>query len=339
VNCGLRIADCGLRAALLTLVLATAAYAQTRPPADDEARPAPFGAGALVEKGSDLDEALRAGKWERAEQLLVKKIEAAPQSVELLKLLAQVFLADRRPLNAAIAIKKAEAIAPLDSQTRYQLAIAYLAMNHGDWARPELERLAQADQTNPLYQYWLGRLDYDSGQYVSAAKRFEEIVEADDTFMKAFDNLGLCYEALNQPEQAIAAYRKAIALNRTSKAPSFWPPLNLGTFLRNRGELAEAETLLREAVKYDASAAKAHYQLGALLEQQDHLDQAVVAFKHAAASDPTYAAPHYALARIYRRQGKADAAAQALATFQRLHDAKPDGPAPSPGGAEAPPPR
>ena len=35
--------------------------------------------------------------------------------------------------------------------------------------------------------------------------------------MKAFDNLGLCYEALNQPEQAIAAYRKAIALNRDVK--------------------------------------------------------------------------------------------------------------------------
>jgi tetratricopeptide (TPR) repeat protein len=343
VNCGLRIADCGLdfglKVALLTLVLSTSALAQSRPPGDDEARPAPFGASDLVEKGSDLDEALRAGKWERAEQLLVKKIEAAPQSAELLKLLAQVFLADRRPLNAAIAIKKAEAIAPLDSQTRYQLAIAYLAMNHGDWARPELERLAQADQTNPLYHYWLGRLDYDAGQYASAAKRFEGIVEADDTFMKAFDNLGLCYEALNKPDEAIAAYRKAIALNRQSKSPSYWPPLNLGTLLRNRGELAEAETLLREAVKYDASAAKAHYQLGALLEQQDHLDHAVVAFKHAAASDPTYADPHYALARIYRRQGKVEAATQALATFQRLHDAKRETKPLVPGGAEAPPPQ
>ena len=328
-----------MKVALLTLVLSTSAFAQPRPPRGDEARPAPFGASALVEKGSDLDEALRAGKWERAEQLLVKKIEASPPSAELLKLLARVFLADRRPLNAAIAIKKAEAIAPLDSQTRYELAIAYLSMNHGDWARPELERLAQADQTNPLYQYWLGRLDYDAGQYASAAKRFEGIVEADDTFMKAFDNLGLCYEALNRPEQAMAAYRKAIALNRTTKYPSFWPPLNLGTLLRTRGELAEAETLLREAVKYDNSAAKAHYQLGVLLEQQDHLNEAIAALKHAAANDTTYADPHYALARIYRRQGKADAAAQAIATFQRLHDAKRDAQAPSSGGAEAPPPR
>ena len=349
MNCGLRIVDCGLdcglKVALVTLVLSTSAFAQGRPQADDETRPAPFGASDLVEKGSDLDEALGAGNWERAEQLLLKKIEAAPQSAELLKLLARVFLADRRPLNAAIAIKKAEAIAPLDSQTRYELAIAYLSMNHGDWARPELEKLEAADPANPLYQYWLGRLDYDAGRYAAAAKRFEAIVEADDTFMKAFDNLGLCYEALNQPEQAITAYRKAIALNRASTEPSFWPPLNLGTLLRTRGELVEAETLLREAVKYDASAAKAYYQLGVLLEQQDHPNEAVAALKHAAASDASYADPHYALARIYRRQGKTEAATQAMATFQRLHDAKREatpavpGGSDAPGGAEAPPPQ
>ena len=282
----------------------------------------------VVEKGSELDRALGARNWERAEQLLIHQIEAAPKSIELLKLLARVFLADRRPLNAAIAIKKAEAIAPLDNETRYELAVAYMSMNRGDWARPELERLEKANQGNPLYQYWLGRVDYDSGQYASAAKRFEGIVEADDTFMKAFDNLGLCYEALNQPEQAIAAYRKAIALNRTSKAPSFWPPLNLGILLRTRGEVTEAEKLLREAVKSDASAAKAQYQLGALLEQQDHLDEAVAALKHAAASDPAYAEPHYALARIYRRQGKIEAATQSLATFRRLHEAKREAPPP-----------
>jgi predicted Zn-dependent protease len=92
-------------------------------------------------------------------------------------------------------------------------------------------------------------------------------------------------------------------------------------------------------VKYDASAAKAHYQLGALLEQQDHLNEAVVALKHAAASDPAYADPHYALARIYRRQGKVEAATQALATFQRLHDARRETKPLVPGGAEAPPPQ
>jgi tetratricopeptide (TPR) repeat protein len=311
-----------LKVALLTLVLSTYAFAQPRPPGGDEARPAPFGAGDLVERGSDLDKALRAGNWERAELLLVKKIEAAPQSAELLKLLARVFLADRRPLNAAIAIKKAEAIAPLDNQTRYQLVIAYIAMNHGDWARPELERLAKTDATNLLYQYWLGRLDYDSGHYASAAKRFEEILQVDDTFVRAHDNLGLCYEAMSQPQQAMVHYRKAIDLNRKAGSPSPWPPLNLGILLVRRGELQEGEASFREALKYDEGFAQAHYQLGLLLEQIERADDGVTELRRAISSDPSYAEPYYALARIYRRQGKNDAATQALATFQRLHDAK-----------------
>lgn len=343
MNCGLRIVDCGL----VLLALSIAPVRAQRPhPAPEETRSTALGAAGLVEKGSELDRALNAGNWERAEQLLVKKIDASPQSADLLKLLARVFLADRRPLNAAIAIKKAEAIAPLDNQSRYELAIAYISMNHGDWARPELERLTQADPANPLYQYWMGRVEYDSGQYAAAVKRFQEVIDADDTFMKAFDNLGLCYEALNEPEQAILAYRKAIALNRTSKAPSAWPSLNLGTLLRTRGELVEAEALLHEAVKYEPTSANAQYQLGVLLEQQEHLEEAVAALQQAAASDPAYPEPHYALARIYRRQGKLEPAAQAMATFQRLREAKraaPSDEAKAPraddGGAKAPPPR
>ena len=103
--------------------------------------------------------------------------------------------------------------------------------------------------------------------------------------MKAFDNLGLCYEALNQPEQAIAAYRKAIALNRASTEPSFWPPLNLGTLLRTpRRACRGGNPVARGGEVTIASAAKAYYQLGVLLEQQDHPNEAVAALKHAAAS-------------------------------------------------------
>ena len=49
--------------------------------------------------------------------------------------------ADRRPLNAAIALKKAEALGPARSESRFRLVLAYVAMGQREWARPELERL------------------------------------------------------------------------------------------------------------------------------------------------------------------------------------------------------
>ena len=273
-------------------------------------------------RGGEIEQALNARAWDRAERLLVTAIERTPGSPRLLEVLGRVFLIDRKPLNAAIAFKKAEALGPIDNQTRFALVLAYVSLNHGDWARPELERLAASEPANATYQYWLGRLDYDAGQYSAAIKRFDQVIVRDAGFVRAYDNLGLCYEALNQQEDAIQHYRKAVQLNRVASSKSSWPPLNLAILLRSRGETKEAETLLREAVGYDDGLAQAHYQLGVLLEQDTRLDDAVSELTRAVGRDPEYAEPHYALARIYRRQGRAAEATAALSTFQKLHDAR-----------------
>jgi tetratricopeptide (TPR) repeat protein len=180
----------------------------------------------------------------------------------------------------------------------------------------------QSDPSNAEYRYWLGRLDYDAGHYTDAIRRFNEALERDATFMRAHDNLGLCYEALNDADQAIAHYREAIRLNREAQVKSPWPSTNLGILLAQRGALDEAGSLLREAIGYDNRFPNAQYQLGKLLEQQGHNDEAIAALQKAAALDPTYPDPHYVLARIYRRLGRSAQADEALATFLRLRAAR-----------------
>jgi tetratricopeptide (TPR) repeat protein len=273
--------------------------------------------------GSEIDKALAARDYERAERLLADAIARQPGSRQLLTQIANVFIMDRKPLNAAIALKKAEALGPLDNHARLQLALAYIAMKRGDWARPELERLALAEPANVIYPYWLARLDYDAGQYAAAIRRLQDVVSRAPTFARAHDNLGLCYEALNQTGEAIPHYREAVRLNRVDdKARSGWPALNLGILLRTRGELDEAETLFREALTYDQHFAPGYYQLGAVLEQRGRMDEAVKALRQAISADAAYAEPYYALSRVYRRQGRTAEADRAMTTFKRLHDAR-----------------
>ena len=197
--------------------------------------------------GTPIDKALKAREWPLAEELLVAAIERQPDPPGVVGGVGCVFLNDQSPLPGAAAFEAAAALAPLDDRSRFTLVLAYIAMSHGDWARPELEKLVASDPPNPMYQYWLGRLDYDDWQYVSAVKRFEKVVAADPDFVRGYDNLGLCYEALNQPDAALLAYRKAIELNRSAASKSAWPPLNLGILLQNRGDVKEAEALVREA--------------------------------------------------------------------------------------------
>jgi tetratricopeptide (TPR) repeat protein len=266
---------------------------------------------------ADIDAAIRAQDWERAERLLAREIERQPRSRELLTLVARIFFLDGKPLNAAVALKKADAIAPLDPDLRLTLALAYLRVARPDWARPELERLARADPNRAEYRYWMGRLDYDAGKYADAIARFKEALSRDSRLMRAHDNLGLCYEALDQVDEAIAHYREALRLNREAPSKSPWPPTNLGILLRQRGELEEAASLFREALEYDRGFARASYQLGVLLDQQGRTDEAFDELTRALAADPSYAEPHYVLARIYRRQGKTALADAALERFLR----------------------
>jgi tetratricopeptide (TPR) repeat protein len=269
-----------------------------------------------------IDAAIRAKDWERAERLLAAEIESQPKSRDLLVLIARVFFLDGKPLNTAVALKKAHAIAPLDRDLRFMLALAYVRLGRGDWARPELETLVQSDPNSAEYPYWLGRLDYDAGKYAAAITRFNEALARDPNLMKAHDNLGLCYEALDQPEQALVHYREAIRLNRQVASKSPWPPTNLGILLRQRGDVDEAGALFREALRYDQNFANAHYELGVLLDQQGRADEAVEELTRATSIDPAYPEPHYVLARILRRQGNVARADAALKTFERLRAAR-----------------
>lgn len=287
---------------------------------------APLPAAVLPRAGSglaEIDTAVAARDYERAERLLAEAIARQPKSRELLLQVAGIFMLDRKPLNAAIALKKAEALGPLDNQARLQLALAYIAMRRGDWARPELERLLRAEPGEVTYDYWLARLDYDAGHYADAIRRLKGVITRTPAFARAHDNLGLCYEALNQPEDAIPHYREALRLNRLDGGTaSSWPALNLGILLRTRGAVTEPEALFREALRADSAFAPAHYQLGVLLEQRDELAAAIQALRNAVAADAEYAEPQYALARIYRRLGRTAEADVAMTTFTRLRAAR-----------------
>ncbi len=274
------------------------------------------------EQRGRLHQALQAKDYATAERLLVTEIEAQPKSGELLRLLGGILFLDQQYLNSVIALKRAEALAPLDASNRFTLAMAYIVLDRRDWARPELEKLQQLQPRNPLYLYWLARLDYDTQQFHRGIARLEEVLRLDPNFTKAYDNLALCYEALGQHEGAILTYQKAIDLNRASGKPSPWPALNLGSLLSRIGKLDAAEISLRESIGCDPALSQSRYQLGVVLEKQGRVAEAIQELSQAAALNPAYAEPHYALARIYRRTGDLKKAEESLNTFQNLKQEK-----------------
>jgi tetratricopeptide (TPR) repeat protein len=269
----------------------------------------------------ELEDALKQRDYKHVETILVKESERDPKSLRAAKLLVLaggIFFLDGQYLNSAIAWKKAEAIAPLDTRSSFTLAMAYIKLDRRDWARQQLEKLSTAEPLNSLYLYWLARLDYDGQNYTSAIARLNKVVELDPRMMRAYDLLGLCYDYLGQIDTAIKNYNRAIELNRLQAKPSPWPHLDLAITLIAANQLADAEKNLQEALRYDSRLPQAHYQLGRMLEMEGKYQDAVQSLQQAATLNPLYPEPHYLLGRIYQKLGQTQLAKSHIERFQEL---------------------
>jgi tetratricopeptide (TPR) repeat protein len=268
-----------------------------------------------------VEGALNRRDYKRAEAILVEETQRDPTSARTAKLytlLGHILFLDGQYLNSAIAWKKAEAIASLDDQTRFSLAMAYLRLNRRDWGRDELQRLSRGDPQNHLYLYWLAKLDYDAHAYIPAINRLRRVIELDPNMMRAYNNLGLCYDSMGQFNEAIQSFTRAIELNRKQEHPSPWPPLNFAVSLISLNRLDEAIARLHEALSYNPKFPQAHYQLGLVLEKEGKFKEAIVPLQQAIELDPLYPEPHYTLGRIYQRQGKREEAQEQIEKFKKL---------------------
>jgi tetratricopeptide (TPR) repeat protein len=277
-------------------------------------------------RSAELESALNRRDYKRAETILLEETQRDPKSARTAKLytlMGHIFFLDGQYLNSAIAWKKAEAIASLDDQTRFSLAMAYLRLDRPDWGRDELQRLSRANPQNTLYLYWLAKLDYDARAYTPALSRLRRVIELDPNMMRAYNNLGLCFDALGQFDEAIQNFTRAIELNRRQEQPSSWPPLNLALSLISRNRLDEAVARLHEALTYNPKFPQAHYELGLVLEKEGKSKEAIAPLQRAIELDPFYPEPHYTLGRIYQREGKREEAQAQIEEFKKLSKQSP----------------
>lgn len=319
----LRAPVLALAALVLPALFARAQSAGEEPAPQASPQASLIGSLALApEAASQLQRAIDARDYIAAEKLLLAEIDRDPHSIRAARLLAYagtVYFLNQDYMNAAVAWKKSEVIAPLDPKPHFSLAMAYIRIGHPDWARTVLESLAAQNDKEALYPYWLGRLDYDGHEYTRAIRNFQRAVALDPRMARAYDNLGLCYYYQNQNDLAVENYQKAIELERGSAHPSAWPYLNLAITQQFLNQLAGAEKNLREALRLDPGFAKAHFQLGTVLEDQGKPEAALKELREAARLDATYAEPHMAMARVYHKLGQEEAARQEVKTYLSLH--------------------
>ena len=74
----------------------------------------------------------------------------------------------------------------------------------------ELEKALAARPDDSDLHYELGNINFDQGYYAEAVTAYERVLELDPNMPNAWTNMGLSLRQLDQPEEALSAYQKAL---------------------------------------------------------------------------------------------------------------------------------
>ena len=80
--------------------------------------------------------------------------------------------------------------------------------------------------------------------------------------VKAEDNLGLTLQAMGRMDEALEAFRTAIAWQAEAPVKDPWPYIDMGSFLLETNQTQQAVPYLEQAIELAPDSAKAHQQLG-----------------------------------------------------------------------------
>ena len=115
-------------------------------------------------------------------------------------------------------------------------------------------------------------------------------------------------------ESDVAAARTAYLAALSVQEDHLEARINLGRLLHLDGQLAEAETLYRQA---RTSSALLSFNLAILLEDLEREEEAVAAYRDALAQDPLLCDAHFNLSRLHEKANRPREALRHLLAYRR----------------------
>jgi len=224
------------------------------------------------------DKLYEKGEIQGAVAELKTALELDPANVNVHNSLGVCFgiLGDYEP--AIAAFKAAIALEPEEYMALYNLGLIFSLTDKRDQA---LELFLKADKINgDAYEvaFQTGKLYLDLGDLEKARLYLERAADLAPEAGAVYRYLGDCRAAANMPQEAIAAYRKAIKLNPRDAASLS----ALGCLFEAQGENSEITLMFcRESVELAPDNALFRHRLGRLYSNQNRLDQALSEFEQA----------------------------------------------------------
>lgn len=193
-----------------------------------------------------------------------------PDNIELANALGISYIQTHSPEKSREVFARMFGFAPGSASAYLINARMMVRQKFEEFAEKELERALELDPKLPEANFLLGELAIYHAKIDVGINLLEKEIALNPAFAMAYYRLGEAYTRQLKWDQAIAPLLKAIWLNSDFSAPY----IVLGKVYLKKGDLANAESILRYALRMDPNNFSGHHLLAQVLQQANRLEEA-----------------------------------------------------------------
>jgi len=262
------------------------------------------------------------GWHEQAEQNCNLLLKLAPDNTFAYTVLANVYLATRKPEKEIGILKRLIDVAPKDHRHRVRLGKRLLGVGRFKDALGEFQKAIQVDPKAVEPRIQLGAYYLKMAQYDQAAEEARKALAVDASSSRALALLAACQLREENYEEAKET------LTRLTKDPKVHkgalPFIQIAELDLLDGKVDKAIAQYKDAVEANPKSLHARMGLGQAFLRRASILDAVEQFKEVLAIDATYSPALLALARVHRSTNRLDLA---LEYCERARGVNPSSPA------------
>ena len=199
----------------------------------------------------------------------------SPSNVEIGYVLGLSYIQTQSPNKARETFARIFNIQPSSASAYLVNAQMMIRQRFENVAEKELERALELDPKLPQANFLLGELAIFNAKIDRGIELLEKEIAINPAFGMAYYRLGEAYTRQLKWDEAIAPLQKSIWLN-----PYFSGPyIVLGKVHLKKGDLSNAETVLRRALLMDQNNYSGHHLLAQVLQRANRLEEAKKEFE------------------------------------------------------------
>ncbi len=187
------------------------------------------------------------GRIDEAQKALGEYLTKRPEDADALALMARALVRQGRKREATAVLERAAALAPDFAGARFNLANLLAQQNRFDAALDQLDALLAQDPGNALFLQLMANIFETTGENERSLAICETLAKDNPGRAECWVSYGHALRALGRKDEAVAAYREAIALVPQSGL-AWWSLANMKT--AKFGE-AEIDAMRRQLARPD----------------------------------------------------------------------------------------